>query len=271
MTLLSVKQLSVQIAGRPLVSDVSFDIQQGEWLAIIGQSGSGKSVTASAIGHLLAPNLTANGDALYKGENLLELSAKKMRRLRGTSISYVFQDYQGSFTPFHTIGRHFDEFLKTHFRVSKKERRLMAERALESVGLKAEMYSRYPFQLSGGQLQRSSIALALLAKPDLLIVDEPTAALDSISSFKVLRLLADLQQETGCAMLFITHDLRHVRKHADQIIVMKQGAIVEQGDKESVLDRPQHPYTQSLIAASPSLSAASDLLREGGSVCNYCN
>lgn len=260
MTLLSVNNLSVEIGGQPLVTGVSFDIRKGEWLAIIGQSGSGKSVTASAIGRLLAPNLTAHGEALYNGEDLLKLAPKRLRRLRGTSISCVFQDYQGSFTPFHTIGRHFDEFLKAHFRLPKTQRRDMAERALESVGLQAAMYARYPFQLSGGQLQRSSIALALLAKPDILIADEPTAALDSISSFKVLRLLADLQQETGCAMLFITHDLRHVRKYADRIIVMKAGAVVEQGDKRAVLENPQHPYTKSLIAASPDLASAAGLL-----------
>ncbi|MGM0896672.1 MAG: ABC transporter ATP-binding protein [Bacillota bacterium] len=260
MNLLSVNNLSVEIGGQPLVTGVSFDIRKGEWLAIIGQSGSGKSVTASAIGRLLAPNLTAHGEALYNGEDLLQLAPKRMRRLRGTSISYVFQDYQGSFTPFHTIGRHFDEFLKAHFSLPKTQRRDMAERALESVGLQAAMYARYPFQLSGGQLQRSSIALALLAKPDILIADEPTAALDSISSFKVLRLLADLQQETGCAMLFITHDLRHVRKYADRIVVMKAGAVVEQGDKRAVLENPQHPYTKSLIAASPALASAADLL-----------
>ncbi|WP_353047779.1 ATP-binding cassette domain-containing protein [Planococcus sp. ISL-109] len=122
------------------------------------------------------------------------------------------------------------------------------------------MYGRYPFQLSGGQLQRSSIALALPAKPDILIADEPTAALDSISAFKVLRLLADLQQETGCAMLFITHDLRHVRKYADRIVVMKEGVVVEQGEKHTILENPQHPYTKVLIAASPALASAIDLL-----------
>ena len=271
MTLLSVQNLTVQAGDVPLVTGVSFDIQKGEWLAIIGQSGSGKSITASAIGRLLAPNLKAQGKALYNGKDILQLGAKEMRRLRGTSISYIFQDYQGSFTPFHTIGRHFDEFLKTHFKLSKAQRREMAEQALESVGLQPEMYTRYPFQLSGGQLQRSSIALALLTKPDLVIADEPTAALDSISAFKVLCLLASLQQETGCAMLFITHDLRHVRKHADQIIVMKKGAVVEKGNKQSVLDQPQHPYTQSLIAASPSLSEASHLLRGEDTACVYCN
>lgn len=261
MTLLSVQKLTVQIGGAPLVKEVSFDIQKGEWLAIIGQSGSGKSVTASAIGRLLASNLNASGKAIYNGVDLLQLDGKQMRRLRGTAISYIFQDYQGSFTPFHTIGRHFDEFLKTHFRLPKKRRREMAERALESVGLQPELYTRYPFQLSGGQLQRSSIALALLTKPELVIADEPTAALDSISAFKVLGLLAELQQETGCAMLFITHDLRHVRKYADQIVVMKEGTVVEKGEKNSVLSQPQHSYTRSLIVASPSLSEAAQLLK----------
>lgn len=264
MTTLAVNNLSVHIGTKPLVSELSFTIQKGEWLAIIGQSGCGKSVTASAVGRLLGPNLKAAGQVLYNGEDLLQLPPAKMRRLRGTAISYVFQDYQGAFTPFHTIGRHFDEFLKTHRRLPKAIRREMAEQALESVGLLPDMYSRYPSQLSGGQLQRSSIALALLAKPDIIIADEPTAALDSISSFRVLRLLAGLQQETACAMLFITHDLRHVRKYADNIIVMKEGKIVEQGSKKDILDHPRHPYTKSLIAASPALESAHTLLKEAG-------
>ncbi|HSP22101.1 MAG TPA: ABC transporter ATP-binding protein, partial [Planococcus sp. (in: firmicutes)] len=238
MSLLKVSNLSVSKNNDTIVKDVSFDIQKGEWLAIVGQSGSGKSLTASAIGQLLEPNLEAAGEVLFEERNLLELMPKQMRKLRGTRISYIFQDYQGSFTPFLTIGRHFEEFLKTHINIKKKERRKKAEDALNAVGLKPEIYQRYPFQLSGGQLQRVSIALALLLKPALLIADEPTTALDSISSFKVLQLLAHLQAETGCSILFITHDLRHVRKYADHILVMKEGEIIERGEKTQLLDQP---------------------------------
>ncbi|WP_427136929.1 ABC transporter ATP-binding protein [Psychrobacillus psychrodurans] len=259
MSLLKVSNLSISKKHNNIVENVSFNIRKGEWLAIVGQSGSGKSLTASAICQLLEPNLQAAGEVLYEGENLLNLMQKNMRNLRGTRISYIFQDYQGSFTPLLTIGQHFEEFLKRHLKLAKSQRRTMAEEALTSVGLKSEVYLRYPFQLSGGQLQRVSIALALLMKPDLLIADEPTTALDSISSFQILQLLADLQQKNGCAILFITHDLRHVRKYADRILVMKEGRIIEQGEKHQLLNNPKHSYTQLLIKASLSLRTTSSL------------
>lgn len=253
MTLLKVENFSVSSKEIAIVKNLTFEVKEGEWLAIVGQSGSGKSMTASAIGRLLNPNLSAEGKVIYDGKNLLGMKSKDFRKMRGKQISYIFQDYQGSFSPFLTIGQHFDEFLKTHSKETKQNRREMSVTMLESVGLKAETWGRYPFQLSGGQLQRASIAIALLLKPDLLIADEPTSALDSISSFKILHLLADLQKETGCAILFITHDLGHVRKHADRILVMKEGSIIEQGEKDQLLQKPEHPYTKELILATPTL------------------
>lgn len=253
MNLVEINKLSISHKQKKIVKNISFDIRKGEWLAIVGQSGSGKSLTASAIGQLLGPNLQAVGEVLYEGGNMLDLPPKKMRKLRGTRISYIFQDYQGSFTPFHTIGKHFEEFLKTHVKLSKNARKEKVEEALLSVGLKPEIHGRYPFQLSGGQLQRVSIALALLLEPDILIADEPTTALDSITSFKVLKLLSKLQQEKGCSILFITHDLRHVRNYADRILVMKEGEVVEQGEKIQILGDPKHPYTKLLIDASAPL------------------
>lgn len=263
MTLLKVRNLSVASQEIAIVNNLSFEVKEGEWLAIVGQSGSGKSMTASAIGRLLDPNLQAEGEIVYNGENLLELKPKEFRKMRGKKLSYIFQDYQGSFTPFLTIGQHFDEFIKTHLKGSKRNRREMSVSILESVGLKADTLGRYPFQLSGGQLQRASIAIALLLKPDLLIADEPTSALDSISSFKILQLLADLQKETRCAILFITHDLRHVNKHADRVLVMKEGGIIEQGEKNQLLNHPVDPYTKELIHASPTLQPRpSEFLQE---------
>ncbi|HSI68474.1 MAG TPA: ABC transporter ATP-binding protein [Planococcus sp. (in: firmicutes)] len=252
--MLTVNELSIFHAKTALVKSISFQIEKGEWLALVGQSGSGKSVTSAAIGQLLPPNLHAAGEILYENQNLVTLRASGMRRLRGKRLSYVFQDYQGSFTPFLTIGQHFEEYQRTHLRLSRSARKEQAEQALVSVGLKKEIYIRYPFQLSGGQLQRISIALALLLKPDILIADEPTTALDSISSFKVLELLARLQKETGCAILFITHDLRHAVKYADRVAVMKEGEIVEEGGMQQVLHHPAHPYTKQLIEASPFLN-----------------
>ncbi|WP_285765822.1 ABC transporter ATP-binding protein [Peribacillus sp. SI8-4] len=257
MNLLSIRQLHIMGKQNHIVKGLSFDVREGEWLAIVGQSGSGKSMTAMAIGRLLAPNLQAKGEIWYEGKNVLTLSDPAIRRLRGKRLAYIFQDYQSSFTPFLTIGQHFDEYQRTHLALSKQARRRQAVNALASVGLDGEIYSRYPFQLSGGQLQRVSISLALLLKPDVLIADEPTTALDSVSSFKILELLSRLKADTGCAILFITHDLRHVRKYADRIGVMKAGVMIESGDKNQVLNHPEHPYTASLIHASRSLKKSS--------------
>lgn len=251
MSLLEVEGLCVGVDSRKIVKEISFEIQQGDWLAVVGQSGSGKSVTASAIGGLLKPNLWAAGEIRFNGSNLLETSAKKMRERRGKEIAYIFQDYQSSFTPFLTIGKHFDEYQRTHLSIAKLQRIENTKQALLSVGLASELLNRYPFQLSGGQLQRAAIALALLLKPDLVIADEPTTALDSISSFRILQLLAKLKEETGCAILFITHDLRHAAQFADHILVMKEGEIVEQGEQKHLLARPDHAYTRSLIDAIP--------------------
>lgn len=253
MSILTIKHLSIHSASKRIVEDLTFRVEKGEWLAVVGQSGSGKSMTASAIGRLLPPNVKAEGEVVYNGQNLLSLSGSAMRKLRGTSISFVFQDYGSSFNPFLTIGRHFDEYQKTHERKSKKERGQEAKKALASVGLPEAFYARYPSQLSGGQLQRVAIALALLFKPDLVIADEPTTALDSVTAASVLELLAELKEKTGCTVLFITHDLRHVRKYADRVMVMYEGTIVEEGDKEEIMQNPSHPYTKRLIAAIPSL------------------
>lgn len=251
MSLLEVDGLSVGVDTQQIVKEISFEIQRGDWLAVVGQSGSGKSVTASAIGGLLKPNLSATGMVRFNGANLMELTSKEMRKVRGKAISYVFQDYQSSFTPFLTIGKHFDEYQRTHLTAGKSRRMQNTQQALLSVGLDAELSSRYPFQLSGGQLQRVAIALALLLKPDLVIADEPTTALDSISSYRILQLLEKLRKETGCAILYITHDLRHAANYADHILVMKEGQIVEQGEQTKILACPEHAYTRALIDAIP--------------------
>lgn len=263
MNVLTVNHLSVKGKQKTIVQDLSFHIQEGEWFALVGQSGSGKSLTASAIGQLLPPNLQASGEIHYGGKNLIALPPSEMRNIRGEHISYIFQDYQGSFTPFLTIGRHFEEMQQRHTDLSKSARKEQAMQALVSVNLSKDLYTRYPFQLSGGQLQRVSIALALLIKPKLLIADEPTTALDSVTSYKVLELLSRLQKESGCAILFITHDLRHVRKYADRIAVMKDGVNIETGCKDQMLNHPEHPYTELLIQSSPSLRTMLSAAAEG--------
>ena len=252
--ILSIEELSITGRDRTLVDNVSLAVREGEFMALVGQSGSGKSLLSQAIGQLLPPNLHASGRMMFDGSNLLDRKPKEMRALRGSRISYIFQDYQGAFTPFRSIGAHFDEYQKVHGEKSAAVRRSKAAEALESVGLEAKLLRRYPFQLSGGQLQRASIATALMLSPRLLIADEVTTALDSVSGHRVLELLARKQAETGCAILFITHDWRHVRRYANRLSVMKDGRIVESGGKHRILDHPQHDYTRQLIAAAPILS-----------------
>lgn len=251
--ILSIEQLSIMSKEKNIVDHVSLSINEGEWFALVGQSGSGKSLLSQAIGQMISPNLKVKGKIFFKGEDLLILRQKEMKNIRGRKISYIFQDYQGSFTPFRTIGQHLDEYQKTHGIDDKKERLQHSLNALESVGLDHTLYKSYPFQLSGGQLQRVSIAIALLLSPDLIIADEITTALDSVSGHRILELLAKRQRETGCTILFITHDWRHVRRYADRLAIMKDGEIVEIGNKHRILDHPRHPYTKQLISAAPIL------------------
>ncbi len=257
--ILSIEELSVGSRDRTIVDGVSLAVREGEFMALVGQSGSGKSLLSQAIGQLLPPNLRASGKVLFEGADLLARSPREMRALRGKRISYIFQDYQGAFTPFRSIGAHFDEYQKVHGEKSRTARRDQAAEALESVGLDAALLRRYPFQLSGGQLQRAAIATALLLSPRLLIADEATTALDSVSAHRVLELLARKQRETGCAILFITHDWRHVRRYANRLAVMQEGRIVESGGKHRILDHPQHEYTRKLIEAAPILGRSRSL------------
>ncbi|QCT04846.1 oligopeptide ABC transporter ATP-binding protein [Paenibacillus algicola] len=261
--ILSIDQLTVRSGQQNIIQQASLSIPKGAWYALVGQSGSGKTLLAQALGQMLPPNLTASGRIQFKGEELLGMAPERIRALRGRSISYVFQDYHGSFTPFRRIGQHFDEVLKTHTTASPGDRKRQALEALVSIGLGEELYSSYPSQLSGGQLQRVSIALALLLSPDLLIADEITTALDSVSGHTILQLLASRQQQTGCTILFITHDWRHVKRYADRIAVMKSGEIVESGSKHVLLDHPKHPYTRMLIQSSPTLPTPKGYLLSG--------
>lgn len=250
---LSIEQLSIRSGIKTIVDQVSFSVHQGEWMALVGQSGSGKTLLSQAVGRLLPPNLQVEGKIRFDEENILSMSKKQIRAIRGKRLSYIFQDYQGSFTPFRTVGQHFEEYQKAHHVLDGTTRKDNAFHALDSVGLEESLYHRYPFQLSGGQLQRVSIALALLLKPSLVIADEITTSLDSVSGHRILEMLAERQRETGCSILFITHDWRHVKRYASRIAVMKEGKIVESGGKHRILDHPQHEYTKQLIQAAPTL------------------
>jgi microcin C transport system ATP-binding protein len=259
MSLVEVKDLSVnfKVEGGALeaVRQVSFHIDKGETLALVGESGSGKSVTALSLLQLL-PYPKAwhpSGSIRLDGRELIDADEPTLRQVRGDRVGIVFQEPMTSLNPLHTIDRQIGETLMLHRGMSRNEARARSLELLHLVRLQEaeERLGAYPHQLSGGQRQRVMIAMALANEPDLLIADEPTTALDVTIQAQILKLLKDLQQRLGMAMLLITHDLTIVRKVADRVCVMTDGRIVESGAVEEVFDRPRHPYTQHLLAAEP--------------------
>ncbi len=257
--LLSVEDLSVAFrqGGRETlaVDHVSFSIGRGETLALVGESGSGKSVSALSILKLL--NYPAahhpSGRIVFDGQDLLTADEEAMRKVRGNDITMVFQEPMTSLNPLHTIERQIGEILELHKGLRGEKARARTLELLELVGIRdaASRLDAYPHQLSGGQRQRVMIAMALANEPHLLIADEPTTALDVTVQAQILKLLKELQQRLGMAMLFITHDLGIVRRIADRVCVMLKGQIVEQGPVGEVFAAPQHAYTRRLLAAEP--------------------
>jgi microcin C transport system ATP-binding protein len=270
--LLSVRDLSVAFrqGGRETlaVDGVSFDLAKGETLALVGESGSGKSVTALSIMKLL-PYPSAHhpsGQIQFNGRELIAMSERQMRQVRGDEITIVFQEPMTSLNPLHTIEQQIAEILLLHRGLTGAAARARVIELLGQVGIRdpEERLTAYPHQLSGGQRQRVMIAMALANEPDLLIADEPTTALDVTVQAQILLLLKEIQTRMGMAILFITHDLGIVRKIADRVCIMKQGKIVEHGAVAQVFRAPQHPYTCELLAAEPKGKAPS--LNPGGPV-----
>jgi microcin C transport system ATP-binding protein len=270
--LLSVRDLSVAFrqGGRETlaVDGVSFDLAKGETLALVGESGSGKSVTALSIMKLL-PYPSAHhpsGQIQFNGRELIAMSERQMRQVRGDEITIVFQEPMTSLNPLHTIEQQIGEILLLHRGMTGAAARARVIELLGQVGIRdpEERLTAYPHQLSGGQRQRVMIAMALANEPDLLIADEPTTALDVTVQAQILLLLKEIQTRMGMAILFITHDLGIVRKIADRVCIMKQGKIVEHGPVAQVFRAPQHPYTCELLAAEPKGKAPS--LNPGGQV-----
>ncbi|WP_107988339.1 ABC transporter ATP-binding protein [Breoghania corrubedonensis] len=257
--LLSVRDLSVDFeqggSATHAVRSVSFDIAKGETLALVGESGSGKSVTALSVLKLLSypPASHPSGRVLFEGEDLIAASDKALRSIRGNRIAMIFQEPMTSLNPLHQVERQITEILKLHRGMGDAQARARTIELLDQVGIRdpESRLSSYPHQLSGGQRQRVMIAMALANEPDLLIADEPTTALDVTVQAQILKLLKELQERQGMAMLFITHDLGIVRKIADRVCVMTQGEIVEHGPVEQIFTQPQHAYTKHLIEAEP--------------------
>jgi peptide/nickel transport system ATP-binding protein len=243
---------------RHAVENVSFSVNPGEIVCVVGESGSGKSVTAhSVMGLLPKGQLTATaGQILLAGEDTLTAAPSRLRELRGTRMSMIFQEPMTALNPVVTCGAQIDEVLDIHTDLGATERKEKVLAVMEAVRLPdpAKIYDAYPHQLSGGQRQRIMIAQALVLDPALLIADEPTTALDVTTQAQILKLIAEMQERRGTGVLFITHDFGVVAEIAHRVVVMQQGHVVETGTAEEVLKHPQHPYTKMLINAVPTLT-----------------
>ncbi|MDG4793865.1 ABC transporter ATP-binding protein [Micromonospora sp. WMMD1082] len=244
------------------VDGVSFAVERGRTLGVVGESGSGKSVTSLAILGLHDPRqATVTGEISVGGRWLVGRPEAEVRRLRGRDMAMIFQDPLSALHPYHPVGRQIAEAYRVHHpRAGRAETRRRAVEMLDRVGIPqpARRYDQYPHEFSGGMRQRAMIAMALVNDPDLLIADEPTTALDVTVQAQILELLADLQAESGTAIVLITHDLGVVSQIADDVLVMYAGRAVEQGGVERVLRAPQHPYTWGLLSSVPSLHGDAD-------------
>ncbi|PKR86358.1 ABC transporter ATP-binding protein [Heyndrickxia camelliae] len=241
------------------VRDVSFHVNKGEIMAIVGESGSGKSVTVQTIMDLIPtpPGKIKGGSILFQGKDLLKLSKKEMRKLKGSKISMVFQDPMTSLNPTMKVGKQIEEAILNHQQVSQGQARKKAVEMIKLVGIPnpEERYHQYPHEFSGGMRQRAMIAIALACNPELLIADEPTTALDVTIQAQVLNLMKDLQEKTNTAIILITHDLGVVAETAQRVAVMYAGVIIETGSVEDIFESPKHPYTWGLLESIPNFEA----------------
>jgi peptide/nickel transport system ATP-binding protein len=252
MSLLEVRGLTVRFGEDTVVDDVSFTIDEGARLAMIGESGSGKTLTALALIGLTPEAATVSGSVRFEGAELIGRSERDIKALRGEHIAMVFQNPQTALNPLMRIGKQVAEPLRRHRGLSKQAALVAAIELCARVGLPdpERTVRTYPHQLSGGQRQRVGIAIALACRPALLVADEPTTALDVTVQAGILTLLTELIAAEGTALLFITHDVALVPAVADDVVVMRRGVIVETGTAAGVIDKPQHPYTAELVAAA---------------------
>ncbi len=252
---LIVEDLTVRVGSVPAVHGISFALEAGRRTGLIGESGSGKTLTALALIGLLPDGLSASGRVLYESSNLLALSEQQLCALRGDRLAMVFQEPMTALNPVMKIGHQVAEPLRVHRGISRREASTRALRMLEHVRIPnaAEKMEAYPHQLSGGQRQRAMIAMAMACSPSILIADEPTTALDVTVQAQILSLLSGLVDEQGATLLLITHDLPVVANVCQYVIVLYGGRIVEQGQVDEVFSAPRHPYTRALLDAIPPL------------------
>jgi peptide/nickel transport system ATP-binding protein len=254
---LTVDNLAIGLGGLPIVRGISFSLRHGGTLGLVGESGSGKSMTALALMQLLPATARAAGSIRLNGEEILGADEARLCALRGDRVAMIFQEPMTSLNPVHTVGDQIAEPILVHGKQNAASARATAMQLLQRVGITdaASRMESYPHQLSGGQRQRAMIAMALACRPDLLIADEPTSALDVTVQAQIIDLLRGLVDETGMALLFISHDLGVIGRIAERVIVLYAGAVMEEGPTTAVFAQRLHPYTQALFAALPSRGA----------------
>lgn len=258
---LKVSDLHVQVqtndGASTLVQDISFELKKGKVLGLVGESGSGKTVTSMSILQLLdRKTTTIEGNITLQGRELNGLDDKEIREIRGKDIAFIMQNPMNSFTPVFTIGNQFIEMIRSHTSLNKKQAKELAIDAMQNVNLPnpAKLLKSYPFQLSGGMLQRVMVAMAACLKPSVIIADEPTTALDVHNQLQVLRHLDKIRSEYGTSILLISHDLGVISEMADDVVVMQHGRIVETANVFELFDNPQHEYTKKLLNACLSIN-----------------
>lgn len=251
--ILEVKNLSVIAKeGReliPIIKNISFQVKANSCLGILGESGSGKSITCKALMGLLEEDFEIKGESLFKGQSIFDLTTKEKNKLRGKSICMILQNPMTAFNPLFTIGNQVFETLKTHTDLSKPKMMAKVKGAFDKMNLKnaEELLKKYPHELSGGMIQRIMIAMVLILEPDLIIADEPTTAIDSLNQLEVIKEIKRMREMTKASMIFITHDLSVMAQLADELIVMERGQIVERGKTLEVIREPKKAYTQYLV------------------------
>jgi peptide/nickel transport system ATP-binding protein len=254
---LEINDLSISFQNNEVIHDISYAILENEILGVVGESGSGKSVSALAILGLLPKSISkiTNGTVLFEGEDLIQSSIKKIQNIRGNKIAMIFQEPMSSLNPSMTCGNQVQDILLRHTSLNKNEAKTETISLFKQVKLPEPMitYKKYPHEISGGQMQRVMIAMAIACKPKILIADEPTTALDVTVQKEIITLLKNLQSENNMSILFISHDLSLVSEIADRVVVMYKGEIVEQGEVSEIFDAPKHSYTKALINSRPSL------------------